>query len=78
MKPELTTSATNCKDPGMPEKRKPGRPKVLPPDLDDRLMVRCSGRDKEVWEAHARKLGFNGIGQWLRKLANDSLAKQAR
>ena len=70
-------SAEKDKQMDMPAKRKAGRPN-LHPELDDRLMVRCSKSDKAEWKEFARQLGFSGAGQWLRKLALDAQRKAAR
>lgn len=70
-------SAQNDTKTVMPTKKKAGRPN-LHPELDDRLMVRCSKSDKEVWTERAVKLGFSGASQWIRKLVSDAMAKPVR
>lgn len=60
------------------EKNPPGRPKVLPPDLDKRYQIRCASRDFELWEKHRKKIGFPNLSAWLRKLANDALPANVR
>lgn len=70
-------SAKKGIDMEMPKRKGPGRPN-LHPELDDRLMIRCSKTDKEEWTEHAIRLGFSGAGQWLRKLALEGIRKGAR
>lgn len=57
--------------------KRAGRPN-LHPELDDRLMIRCSKADKVEWTETAIALGFSGAGQWLRKLALDAQRKATR
>lgn len=60
------------------QKKPPGRPKVLPPDLDKRHQLRCSTADFGKWVAYATKLGFPNVSAWLRKVANDAVASAKR
>jgi predicted DNA binding CopG/RHH family protein len=60
------------------EKKHPGRPKTLSPDLDKRHQLRCASKDFEAWKARATKLGFPNVSAWLRKCANDALKQPAR
>jgi len=65
-------------DDGGAAKNPPGRPKVLPPDLDKRHQLRCSSKDFELWERYAEQLGFPNVSAWIRKAANDALPKEMR
>ena len=58
------------------EKKPPGRPKVLPPDLDKRHQLRCATKDFDAWEKHSQEIGFPNVSAWLRKVANDALPKR--
>lgn len=60
------------------DKKPPGRPRSLSPELDKRHQLRCSSRDFEVWETYARELGFPNVSAWIRKCANDALPKRLR
>lgn len=85
-------STGNDRNEGMPQKKRkpdddggdggakkpPGRPKVLPPELDKRHQLRCSSRDFEAWETHSQEIGFPNVSAWLRKVANDALARAKR
>lgn len=57
-------------------KKPPGRPKVLPPDLDKRHQLRCSSKDFGAWRLQATKLGFPNVSAWIRKVVNDALPKR--
>lgn len=59
-------------------KNPPGRPKVLPPDLDKRHQLRCSSKDFELWEKYRKQLGFPNVSAWLRKVANDAIPPKMR
>lgn len=59
-------------------KKPPGRPKVLPPDLDKRHQFRCSSRDFELWEQFAKEVGFPNVSAWLRMVANAALPAKLR
>jgi len=63
---------------GGEEKRSPGRPRVLPPELDKRHQLRCASNDFELWVEHSKKLGFPSVSAWLRKVANDALPRSSR
>lgn len=54
------------------DKNPPGRPKVLPPELDMRHQLRCSSRDFETWQEVATVAGFPNVSAWIRKAANDA------
>lgn len=60
------------------DKKPPGRPRSLPPELDKRHQLRCSSRDFEAWETYAQELGFPNVSAWIRKAANDALPKRLR
>jgi len=60
------------------EKKPPGRPKVLPPELDKRHQLRCASKDFEAWEEYSKEIGFPNVSAWLRKVANDALPKRLR
>lgn len=55
------------------EKRRPGRPTVLPPELDKRHQLRCASKDFDAWVSHAKRLGFPNVSAWIRKVANDAM-----
>ncbi len=60
-------------------KKPPGRPKVLPPDLDKRHQLRCASKDFDVWVREAGRAGFPNVSAWIRKVVNDACPKrQAR
>lgn len=59
------------------DKNPPGRPKVLPPELDMRHQLRCSSRGFETWQAAAEEAGFPNVSAWIRKVANDAARKVA-
>jgi hypothetical protein len=59
-------------------KKPPGRPKVLPPDLDKRHQLRCSSKDFEMWERYSNQLGFPNVSAWIRKTVNDALPTEMR
>lgn len=60
------------------DKKPPGRPKVLPPELNKRHQLRCAERDFEMWEKYSKKIGFPNVSAWLRKVANDALPSNLR
>jgi hypothetical protein len=59
-------------------KKPPGRPKVLPPDLNKRHQLRCSSRDFDLWEEYSRSIGFPNVSAWIRKVVNDALPIKQR
>jgi hypothetical protein len=68
------------KEDGMAQKKKKtqGRPKVLSPDLNHRLAIRCALVDAEAWEQRAITLGYGGASAWIRKTLNDAMKQPAR
>lgn len=59
-------------------KNPPGRPRVLPPDLDKRHQLRCSSKAFQLWEQYAKQEGFPNVSAWIRKVANDALPEKMR
>ena len=47
---------------------KRGRPRVNPPEMTERFMIRCSTQDLELWRAAAGELGL-AVGPWMRMVA---------
>jgi hypothetical protein len=60
------------------DKKRPGKPKVLPPDLDTRHQLRCRSSDLEAWSERAAEEGFPNVSAWIRKAANAALKQPAR
>jgi hypothetical protein len=50
-----------------------GRPRIIPPELSRRFMIRTTDDDLETWENHARSLGYGGAAPWIRKTLNDAI-----
>lgn len=61
-----------------PEKKRPGRPRILSPELDNRFQIRCSHADEDAWRERATKLGFPSPSAWIRKMLNDALKQPVR
>lgn len=78
----LTLSTRTVNELGMVEKKqkqkKQGRPKVLSPDLNHRLAIRCARGDAEAWEQRAISLGYGGASAWIRRILNEALKQPAK
>jgi hypothetical protein len=59
-------------------KKTPGRPKILPPELDKRHQLRCASKDFDLWEEYSKTIGFPNVSAWLRKVANAALPPELR
>jgi hypothetical protein len=76
---KLTTSPKTDTVLSMAEKKpKLGRPRTLPEGLNTRYQIRCSAKDVEAWEVHARKLGYVGTSAWIRKVVNDAIKQSSK
>jgi hypothetical protein len=60
------------------EKKSPGRPRTLPPELDKRHQLRCATKDFDAWRKESGREGFPNVSAWLRKVANDALKQSTR